>query len=507
MARLENLLSLQRLRGKLVALAVPCIILTAYFLGGEIWLLLAALVVPLPLLMQPSDTSRSQTARDRDRLTGFMVGDAFETTIDSVLEEIQDRFLLTACLILELDKFHQIRARHGDSAAEEVLKYTARRISAALRSRDLITRIGDARFAIFLDPVRILDLEVCLQLASRLQTAIEEPVPLQSVSVHPTCSIGFCLSSRLSHVSGRTLYNAADLALAEARRSGPSSARAYHDGMRRRAVTRRRSEKEAEESIDRGQVQAWFQPQISTDTGLVTGFETLARWEHPERGVIPPVEFLPVLEQTGQLERLANRMMSQAFSALCQWDESGFKVPSIGVNFAGDELRNPVLLEKVRWELDRFSITADRLSVEVLESVVAGAPDDMLVRNVNALADLGCRIDLDDFGTGHASISSIRRLNISRLKIDRSFVTRIDQDIEQQRMVSAILTMAERLELDTLAEGVETPGEHAMLAQLGCVHVQGFGIARPMPFDHTIGWLKSYTASLDALPKIGRQTG
>jgi EAL domain-containing protein (putative c-di-GMP-specific phosphodiesterase class I) len=176
----------------------------------------------------------------------------------------------------------------------------------------------------------------------------------------------------------------------------------------------------------------------------------------------------------------------------------------VGVNFAGPELSNPKLVEKVKWELDRFDLAPERLAVEVLETVVASAPDDTITRNINALAQLGCRIDLDDFGTGHASIASIRRFSVSRIKIDRSFVIKADRDPEQQRMISAILTMAERLEVETLAEGVETVGEHALLAQLGCTHVQGFGIGKPMPFEQTLDWISNHTAKLEATPRIIR---
>ena len=126
----------------------------------------------------------------------------------------------------------------------------------------------------------------------------------------------------------------------------------------------------------------------------------------------------------------------------------------------------------------------------------------MITHNINALGKLGCRIDLDDFGTGHASISSIRRFAVSRIKIDRSFITKADRDPEQQRMVSAILTMAERLEVETLAEGVETVGEHVLLAQLGCDHVQGFGIAKPMPFEQTFDWIAGHNARLADTPRI-----
>ena len=135
------------------------------------------------------------------------------------------------------------------------------------------------------------------------------------------------------------------------------------------------------------------------------------------------------------------------------------------------------------------------------------APDDVIARNVAGLAALGCRIELDDFGTGHASITSIRRFDVSRIKIDRSFVAKADKDPKQQKLVSAILTMAERLELDTLAEGVETAGEHALLAQLGCGHVQGFGIARPMPLEHTLDWIAEHEKKIRQTPTIGRRTG
>ncbi|MFC3118996.1 EAL domain-containing protein [Jhaorihella thermophila] len=183
------------------------------------------------------------------------------------------------------------------------------------------------------------------------------------------------------------------------------------------------------------------------------------------------------------------------------------QVPRIGVNFSTDELRDPDLVERVRWELDRFELMPDRLTIEILETVVADDPDDTVLHNLTKLSAMGCGIDLDDFGTGQASISAIRRFSVSRIKIDRSFVTRADSDPDQQKMVGAILGLAERLDLDTLAEGVETVGEHALLAQLGCGHVQGHGIGRPMPFEETLDWMARHDAKLGRLPSIGRETG
>ncbi|MGI9368944.1 MAG: EAL domain-containing protein, partial [Ruegeria sp.] len=160
-----------------------------------------------------------------------------------------------------------------------------------------------------------------------------------------------------------------------------------------------------------------------------------------------------------------------------------------------------------KWELDEFDLSPGRLSVEVLETVFSNQPDDIITRNIACLADLGCCIDLDDFGTGHASIASIKRFDVTRIKIDRSFVAKADKDPRQQQMVGAILTMAEQLGLETLGEGVETQGEHALLAQLGCDHVQGFGIGKPMPLEKTVDWISQHRKKLEDTPKIGRRTG
>ena len=230
------------------------------------------------------------------------------------------------------------------------------------------------------------------------------------------------------------------------------------------------------DALENGEIVPWFQPQISTDTGRITGFECLARWNDPQRGEISPSEFLSQLEAANKMGRLLEVVLYHALTALKAWDQAGLDIQQVGVNFSSAELSDPNLLEQVAWELDRFELAPERLAVEILETVVGQGPDDVITRNIHGLSELGCRIDLDDFGMGHASLSSIRRFGVSRIKIDRSFVMKSDRDPEQQRMIRAILTMAERLDIETLAEGVETVGEHALLAQLGCTHVQGFGI-------------------------------
>jgi diguanylate cyclase (GGDEF)-like protein len=496
------------LTGPPILAFMPAMTLGAFWLGGEAALVVVALV--LPLIFAFSGTFGRFPAKltvPRDSVTGLLMRDGFETIINQIFEDTAASGLKSSCFVLELDDYKQLVDRHGQAAADAVMQRCGERIVSALRADDSAARVGDSRFAICLLPVRQLDLELCLQLAGRMQVALEEPVPLDGASLYLSCSIGFCLRTRSPGQSGGQWLTAATTALSDAQQNGPSAIRAYSADLFNRTKTRSDLRDEAASALENGQIQAWYQPQISTDTGKVTGFEALARWTHPVRGLIPPDVFLPALEEAGLLERLGEVMLYQSLTALKAWDSSDNHVPSVGVNFSSNELRNPLLVDKIRWELDRFDLSPDRLSVEILETVVTDAPDDVVAMNIHGLGALGCGIDLDDYGTGHASIASIRRFPVTRIKIDRSFVMKADRDPEQQKLVGALLTMAERLGLETLAEGVETVGEHALLAQLGCDHVQGFGIARPMPFDQTLDWIAAHTAKLQDAPRIGRESG
>jgi diguanylate cyclase (GGDEF)-like protein len=497
------------LTGPPILAFLPAVTLGAFWLGGEAALVAASLGLPLVFALGGAfgGWPAAGMIAPRDSVTGLMLRDGFETVVDQVYSETETSGLRAACFALELNDFKELARRHGQEAADIVALRCGERIVSVLRDGDTVARTGDARFAVCLKPVRQLDLELCIQLSGRLQSAIEDPVSLDGVAVYLSCSIGFCQRSRGPGRSGADWLAAADAALREAQQSGPSAIRAYSAEIHRRTKARSDLRDEAVSALENGQIQPWYQPQISTDTGKLTGFEALARWLHPVHGMIAPDTFLPAMQEAGLTERLGQVMLYHALTALKAWDSAGANVPRVGVNFASDELRNPGLVDKIRWELDRFELTPDRLCVEILETVVSNSPDDTITRNITGLGALGCRIDLDDFGTGHASIAAIRRFGVSRIKIDRSFVMKADRDPEQQRLIGAILTMAERLELETLAEGVETVGEHALLAQLGCDHVQGFGIGRPMPFDQTLDWIAAHQAKLQDAPRIGRDVG
>ncbi|PCH75092.1 MAG: diguanylate cyclase [Rhodobacteraceae bacterium] len=509
---------LTRLRNRIVPVLtgppilafLPAITLGAFWLGGETSLIVVALGLPLLFAMAGvfgATHAGSAPGMARDSVTGLMLRDGFEHVVDEVFERAASSGMNSACFVLELDDYRALVDQHGQSAADLIVQTNGERIVSVLRDGDTVARIGDSRFAICLMAVRQLDLELSIQLSGRLQSAIEDAIPLGGLSVYLSCSVGFCLHSRAPGTTGQDWLGAAAVALSDAQRSGPSAIRAYSTEMGRKSRAHCDLREEAAAALENGQIQPWFQPQVSTDTGKVSGFEALARWSHPVHGMLMPDDFLPVLEQAGLLERLGQVMLYHSLTALKAWDNAGVAVPKVGVNFASDELRNPGLVDKIRWELDRFELSPDRLAVEILETVMTDTPDDTIARNISGLAALGCWIDLDDYGTGHASIGSLRRFAISRIKIDRSFVMKADCDPEQQRLIGAILTMAERLELETLAEGVETVGEHALLAQLGCDHVQGFGIGRPMPFDQTLDWIATLRAKLQEVPEIGRETG
>ena len=479
---------------------LPAFCLAAYWFGGEGALIVITALLPVLYLFAGSVGDRIMVPR------GAMIGPldepAFNELVRTTYAQAQENGRQAATFVIEIDDFKDLIDRHGHSAAETVALRVSDRVISALRSKDSLARLADNRLAVCTEPMRHMDLEMCIQLATRMQTAIEEPISIDGMTVFVTASIGFCQHIHAPRPEGDAWLGAAAIALREAQRRGPSAVRAFSDQMRQHAQAHATLCEEVDSALEDGQIRPWFQPQISTDTGQITGFEALARWAHPTRGVISPPEFLGAIEEAGQIERLGEVVMYHSFAALKAWDGAGVEVPQVGVNFTGSELSNPRLLDKVEWELDRFGLEPERLAVEVLETVVAGAPDDMVTLNINALGRLGCRIDLDDFGTGHASLASIRRFSVSRIKIDRSFVMKSDRDPEQQRMISAILTMAERLGVETLAEGVETVGEHVLLAQLGCDHVQGYGIARPMPFEQTLDWIAKHKAKLQDVPRI-----
>jgi EAL domain-containing protein (putative c-di-GMP-specific phosphodiesterase class I)/GGDEF domain-containing protein len=499
--RLMHLLAWVRRTEFLVFL--PAITLAGFWIGGEKVLLVLAL--GLPLLFAVTGPSGLPGKRSDDVTEESLIARVI-ANMDAMLPGLADSGRSTACLVLQFDALDEVLDRHGRTALTKVLVRCEDRLRGALRMGDLVAPIQGGGFMVVLAPERRLDLETLVQMAGRLQQAITTPISLGAAQIYVTVSVGLCVAGRAPELTGRSLLDAAQIAAVEAGRHGPGAIRVFSPEMSRKQAARDAMRDRIESALENGQIRPHFQPQISADTGEISGMEALARWHHPDHGCLAPAEFLHAVEGNDLTERLGEVMLLHALTALADWDKKGFRVPTISVNFAASELRNPRLPERLKCELDRFDLTPDRLTVEILETVISSSENDMVVSNISALAALGCGIDLDDFGTGHASITTIRRFAVRRLKIDRSFVTRVDQDREQQKMVSAIVSLAEQLGLQTLAEGVETATEHAMLSQLGCGHVQGFGLARPMSLDVATDWISRHAQRQERIPRIGARS-
>lgn len=482
----------RRVRWPELGLFLPVLGLPVYLALGWVEVLILSAGLPLMgLLLLRALPQGGQPA----------VADQAIATLDAGLQAGPGR--QTGCLVLQFDNLPSVCDHLGRTRQSEMLAAAVARIRGALRPGDLLFALEDGCLVVALGASDRLDLESLVRIAGRLQLVAQQPMLLGPDRVQLTCCIGFCHARQLQVATGRTMLDAAQVAADEAMRHSPGAIRAYGADLAQARADRDALRSGFAAAVEAGQLRAHFQPQLSTDSGAVSGMEALARWHHPERGLLSPGAFLPAIEGTDLMQMLGEAMLTQALTALRGWDIAGLNVPSVAVNFSARELADAELPDRLAWQLDRHALAPARLTVEVLESVVAKDGDDIIARNIRRIAEMGCGIDMDDFGTGNASITSIRRFALRRLKIDRSFVRAVDGNRDQQQLVTAILSLAERLGLETLAEGVETQGEHAMLAQLGCGHVQGYVIARPMPAEEVSPWLLAHRSRLAEALRIG----
>lgn len=473
-------------------LFVPTALVFAYLVWGPV---VAAGIVTVFMLLFTLDfgTQRSKWKANLLEFDRLPQQPEIIARLDSLLRKNAKTGQSCVIVMTECDHFEKMKEQFDSDTIDQVLREISARIVGCFRENDFAAFMEGSRFAVVLSNTRNLDVETIVQLAQRLQNVMSKPIAIDGENILATCSVGYSQSAALENPDAEEMIRTAKIALSEAQRHAPGTVRGYSAAMKNRVQQRQTLAGQVQKAVRNKEFCAFFQPQISTKTGEISGFEALARWKHPQRGVIPPVEFLPALSQVGSLGSLGSLMLDEGLRALQAWEAEGYLIPRIGINFSMDELDNPQLFSRVASALDKHQIAPDRLCVEVLETVIATqSQSNTVLQNLALLTEHGCRIDLDDFGTGFASLTSIRQFSIDRLKIDRSFVTDVDRDPEQQKMISAILTMAERLGLDTLAEGVENDAELAMLKGFGCRHVQGYGIARPMPLEDTFDWIRGY---------------
>jgi diguanylate cyclase (GGDEF)-like protein len=390
-------------------------------------------------------------------------------------------------LHLDLPGLTMLRDAHGHGISEEVLQVVAQRLREVCRKNDVLARIGDDEFVLVLPNGN--DQPDVVALAERIQATLSTPVTLDTgETLRTACRVGVAQEDAEDATFDRLLSSAL-IAMNDAEDGSEGGVSVYSPAMRDQVEEKDRTLRELDAAIDSGEILPFFQPQIHADTGVVSGFEALVRWQHPERGLIPPFKFIDIAEEGGLGSRLGALMLARSLEAVNRWDAAGFHVPQIGVNFSSGQLMDPKIVDHIKLEMDRCDLSPDRLGIEILETVMVEKEDHVVVDTVLKLKAAGFRMELDDFGTGHASISNLRRFQVDRIKIDRGFVTGIDSDAKQRKMVLAMIRMADGLGIKALAEGIETPGERQALLELGIHNLQGYGIGRPMPFADTIGWL------------------
>lgn len=474
---------------RLVAI-LPMALLCLYWTLGESALVFVAIFVPSLALAFRYLARRDPAETPVIATTRLLSREELEIWLRTAMLDRSSQDGQFAVLMLVVDEVKALETRFGRDIGRSVGMEIARRLQQVLRYEDAVSTLDDNFIAFGLRNIRTPETENLLRLARRLQAVCDEPFSEQSARVYCTVSIGIAAEVHVADPTARNLIEAAERAGEFAAASGSGSVRVFAEGLSSEKEDERRRAQALSGALETGEIFAWFQPQMSSDGVKVIGFEALARWDKPGQGLVQPDAFLPQIVKSGLSQRLAEVVLKQALTALNAWDASGFDVPSVSVNFSGEELRNPRLADYVMWELDRFNLQPGRLVIEVLESVISERHEDAITRTLTALSRAGCLIDLDDFGTGFTSIVNIRRFNVSRIKIDRCLVSRLDQDAEQRRMVTALLSFSSKLGIQSLAEGVETEREREMLRSLGCLQIQGFVTARPMPLGETLLWLE-----------------
>lgn len=401
----------------------------------------------------------------------------------------------TACILLQIDDWSVLQDRWGHDTSEDIAVRIEDRLQATLRNGDLLTRLGDARFGIVLSPLSSARLGLRDTIAARLAAAIADPFPMRGTALRITASIGHSAMVQHGVDPADSTFKAAEAALGEATFNGPQAIRAYAPGMGRARALQTSLSEEVEAAIHDGAINAWFQPQIHARTGTLSGMETLARWQHPKHGLLGPREFLSAVEVSGHMPLLGQTILHQALKALQDWDTMQAHIPRISINFSAVELRDPQLAQTLAAEVARYGLAADRVTVEIQEDVAKLVDEDAIVTTLQAIRDAGHQLDLEGFGLGAASLPTLQRFCVSRVKIDRSFILDVDVANHKRQSVAAIIAMAQAMGIETLANGVETPDECDALTGLGCDYLQGFGVARPMGLDNVADWTRAHSAA------------
>ncbi|NMY11304.1 EAL domain-containing protein [Pseudomonas veronii] len=424
---------------------------------------------------------RIEFLSQHDALTGLPNRTRLQAFLDGKLKALPTLTHPLVMLSLDLDRFKPVNDLLGHAAGDRVLNEVSSRLSDCVRHGDLVARVGGDEFVLILIDAGAQD-EV-EALCRRLIESVERVIRVDEQDVFISASIGIALAP--NDANGVTeLLRYADIALYEAKAAGRNTWRFYSGEMNARIIERRRLESDLRFAIKHAELRLHFQPRYRISDGQMVGAEALVRWQHPERGLIAPDTFIPIAEESGLILSLSDWVLETACACAAQWPDELF----VSVNLSPTEFKRGNLVERVRYALNKSGIEPTRVELEITESVMledaVGALEVM-----HTLKHLGIRIAMDDFGTGYSSLSYLRAFPFDGLKIDRSFLNRLEDSADDKAIVQAIVGLGRALSLTVTAEGIETAEHLALLKAVACDEGQGYFLSRPLDIDAFNGLL------------------
>ncbi len=414
-----------------------------------------------------------------DPLTGLPNRALFLDRLGVALDRSRRTNASVAVLFLDVDSFKEINDSLGHGAGDRLLAGLAERLGTMLRPMDTIARFGGDEFTLLFEDLAS-EREVLL-IADRISRAASAPIALEGTSASVTVSTGISIVTDPASAP-EAVIREADLAMYRAKALGPSRCELFDSDSRRRAMERLELESELRRAVERDELRVHYQPKISltSDAGVV-GFEALVRWEHPERGLLAPAEFIPLAEETGIVQQIDEFVLRQAIGQTARWRETKPGL-TVSVNVSSHELADSSLLSTLRGALQSTGIDPDALCLDIHESALTTQPE-ATIRALHGLGETGVHLALDDYGRGPSPLSTLRRLPVDTLNIDQSVIGGLDADPQEAALLGAVVEFGHALGLTVNAEGVETDSQLAQLRAAGCDGAQGFLFSPAVPCE------------------------